>query len=356
MLIPFSEVKFHSPDFDGKFVPSFLNDIARDGEFQNGILICETSNKTGYVLISDGRAVLSRGIAFSNEGEVFASVPIESFLEEQHLELTLASVKNDNVLKYLSDFLAYPHFICSPYRFVNVPFLVSYLSGQKESALIAFKHGQAIDIVAFDKGNFSFLALFDSRKNVYIFEDNPVNFGAYLGNLDITKPIVLGIKISENLFSSFGFSSGLDFIEKDLVSEEAGVYFNAFSAVFKVFAEILPPENVAALAGKILSYLKGKYPQVYSLLEYSPERGTVNWESLLETRKFVAEEYRFAAYHGYLDEILLLLLRSANSLLKPREMKALELDVRVLFQGAEDKNKDFSGMFDRFDKLLKILQ
>ena len=356
MLLPYSEIKLRLPEFDGRFIPSFLNDLARDGEFQNGMAFFEARNKTGYVLISGGRAVLARGIAFDDEGEVMTTLPMESFLDEKNLELSLAVVGNDRVFKALSDFLAYPVFVCSPYLFVNVSFLVSYLSEHKETAVIAFKHANAMDIAAFDKGDFLFLALFDSRKNTYVFESNPVNFGAYLGNLDILKPMVLGIKVSENMFSSFGFSSGLDFLEKDLIQGEAGIYFNAFSLVFKAFAEIMTPESLAQLAGKLFSYLKGRYPQVYSPLAYSAEKGTVNWDALLETRKHIAEEYRFDGYHSYLDEILLLLLKSANSLLKPQKMKSLTLDIRVLFQGAEDKNKDFSGIFDRFDNLLKILR
>ena len=354
MLLPFSEIKFSQSGFDGKFLPSFLSDIARDGEFQNGMLLAEAQNKTGCVLISGGRAVLSRGFAYDNAGEVLASVPIEAFLEEKSLELSLMSVEKESVFKYLSDFLAYPAFICSPYRFANVPFLVSYLSEHKENALIGFKHGSAMDIVAFDNGNFVFLALFDSKKNAYVFEYNPVNFGSYLGNLDILKPIVLGIRVSEHIFSSFGFSSGLDFLEKDPVLEETELYFSIFSLVFKAFAEVMPPENIAKLAEKLFSYLKGRYPQVYSTLAYSAEKGEVNWESLLETRKHIAEEYRFGGYHSYLDEILLLLLKTAKSLLQRPRMKSLVLDIRALLQRAEEKNKDFAEMFDRLDNLLKF--
>ena len=233
MLLPFSEIKLHLPEFDGRFIPSFINDLARDGGFKNGMLVFEAHNRTGYVLISDGRAVLSRGFACDREGEIFITVPIETLLEEKSVDLSLVCVENDELFKYLSDFLAYPAFVCSPYRFANVSFLVSYLSEHKDTALIGFKHGQAMDIVAFGEGNFLLLARFDTKKNAYVFEYNPVDFGSYLGNLDILKPMVLGIKVSEDIFASFGFSSGLDFLEKDPVQEEAELYFDVFNLVFK---------------------------------------------------------------------------------------------------------------------------
>ena len=354
MLLPFSEIKFSLSGFDGKFLPSFVNDLAGDGEFQDGMVLAEAQNKTGYVLVSGGRAVLSRGVAYDAAGEVLVPVPIETFLEEKNLKLSLMTVGNDKIFKYLSDFLAYPTFICSQYRFANVSFLVSYISEHKGTALIGFKHGNAMDVVAFDKGNFVFLAFFDTKKEVYVFEDNPVNFGSYLGNLDILKPVVLGVKVSENIFASFGFSSGLDFLEKDPVIDESELYFSIFSLIFKNFADVVTAESLARLAEKLLSYLKGRNPQVYSPLAYSPEKGKVNWDALLETRKNISEEYRFGGYHSYLDEILLLLLKTARSLLQRQKTRSLVQEIRNLLKRAEEKNKDFAEISDRLDKLLKI--
>lgn len=354
MLLPFSEIKFSLDNFDGKFLPSFVNDLARDGEFRDGMVLAEAQNKTGYVLISGGRAVLSRGVAYDAAGEVLAPVPIETLLEEKNLKLSLMTVGNDKIFKYLSDFLAYPTFICSQYRFANVSFLVSYLSEHTETALIGFKHGNAMDVVAFDKGNFIFLALFDTKKEAYVFEYDPVNFGSYLGNLDILKPVVLGVKVSEDIFASFGFSSGLDFLEKDPVLDESELYFSIFSLVFKNFADVVTAESLVKVAEKLFSYLKGRNPQVYSPLAYSAGKGDANWDALLETRKNISEEYRFGGYHRYLDEILLLLLKTAGSLLQRQKMLSLVKDIRVLLQKAEEKNRDFAEISDRLSKLLKF--
>lgn len=354
MLLPFSEIKFSMTGFDGRFLPSFINDLARDGGFRDGMVLAEAQNKTCYLLISGGHAVISRGIAYDSEGEVLMPVPAEVFLEEKNLDISLMAIKKDSVFRYLSDFMAYPAFICSQYRFANVPFLVSYLSEHKETALIGFKHGNAMDVVAFDKGNFALLALFDTKKNAYVFEYNPVNFGSYLGNLDMLKPVVLGVKVSENIFASFGFSSGLDFLEKDPVLDETELYFGIFSLVFKNFAEVVTDESLAKLADKLFAYLKGINPQVYSPLAYSAEKREVNWDALLETRKNISEEYRFGSYHSYLDEILLLLMKTAGSLLQRQKMKQLVQEIRALLQRAEEKNKDFAEISERLDNLLKF--
>ena len=354
MFLPFSELKIHLSGFDGKFVPSFVNDIAREGKFQNGLLVLEAQNKTGYVLISGGRAVLSRVAVFSEDGQIFTNIPVDSFLNEKQVELYLLSVENDKVFKCLSDFLVYPISLYSPYRFVNVPLLVSSFSETKESSLICFKHGVAMDIAVFDKGNFSFLATFDSESNAYDFEYNPVKFGSYLGSVDMFKPTVFYIKVSEKVFSSSFFSSCLDFLEKDPVQAESEVYFRIFALIFRFFSKTAGKENMAAFAGKIFSYLSGRYPEIYSSLAYSEESGGVNWETLLDSRVNIAAEYRFGEYHNYFDEILHLLLKTAKSLAGQEKTNGLLCDIRALIQNSESENIILSGMFDRMDKLLKI--
>lgn len=354
MFLPFSELKIHLLGFDGKFVPSFVNDISRDGSFKNGLLVLETQNKTGYILISGGRAVLSRVAVFSEDGQIFTNIPVDSFLGEKQVDLYLMSVENDSVFKCLSDFLVYPISLYSPYRFVNVPLLVSSFSGTKESGLICFKHGAAMDIAVFDNGNFSFLAAFDSEGNTYTFENNPVKFGSYLGTVDMFNPTVFYIKVSEKVFSSSSFSSGLDFLEKDPVQAESELYFRIFELIFRFFSEKVGKEKMAAFSEKLFAYLRGRYPEIYSSLAYSEEKGGVNWETLLDSRSSIAAEYRFGEYHNYFDEVLHLLIKTAKSLSSPSETGNLFCDIRALVQNSESENTILSGMFDRMDKLLKI--
>lgn len=354
MFLPFSELKIHLSGFDGKFVPSFVNDISRDGDFKDGLLVLEAQNKTAYILISGGRAVLSRVAVFSDDGQIFTNIPVDSFLDEKQVELYLMSVENDKVFKCLSDFLVYPISLYSPYRFVNLPLLVSSFSETKENSLICFKHGSAMDIAAFDKGNFSFLAVFDSDGNAYTFENNPVKFGSYLGTVDMYKPTVFYIKVSEKVFSSSSFSSGLDFLEKDPVQAESELYFRIFELIFRFFSEKVGKEKMAGFAEKLFAYLRGRYPEIYSSLSYSEENGGVNWETLLDSRGSIAAEYRFGGYHNYLDEVLHLLLKTAKSLAGQETTNGLLCDIRALIQNSESENTILSGMFDRMDKLLKI--
>ena len=77
---------------------------------------------------------------------------------------------------------------------------------------------------------------------------------------------------------------------------------------------------------------------------------------MLDARGSVAAEYRFGEYHRYFDEILCLLLKTSASLLSPEKKRQLALDIGEKIRRFEEENRDFSGMFDRFDKLLKILR
>ena len=354
MLLPFSELKLHVHGFDGKFVPSFVNDIANDGGFKNGLLAFEAGSRTGYVLISGGHPVLSRVVAFSGDSQISTNIPMESFLDESQLDLYLLSVDDDKIFKCLSDFLVYPLSIYAPYRFVNVPLLVSSFAETKESALLCLKHGDALDIAVFDEGNFSFIALFDKENEKYAFEYDPMKFGSYLGELDILKPTVFCINVSDKVFASSFFSSSLDFLAKDPVSVEAEFYFGVFDMIFKFFSGKVPKKKMPELAGKLFAYLRGRYPEIYSSLEYSKDTGQVNWNVLLESRKYIAEEYRFGGFHNYLDEILRLLVKTAKSLSERGKIDGLLFDIRALAQSAETEKTILAGMFDRFDKLLKI--
>ena len=227
MLLPFSELKIHQQGFDGKFVPSFVNDIARDGGFKNGLLAFGTGSRTGYVLISGGNPVLSRVVAFSGDSQISTNIPMESLLDESRLDLYLASVDDDRIFKCLSDFLVYPLSLYAPYRFVNVPLLVSSFAETKETALLCFKHGDALDIAVFDEGNFSFLALFDKENENYSFEYDPMKFGSYLGDLDIVKPTVFCINVSDKVFSSSFFN-----ISSSLILSSSSNFFFSFSFLF----------------------------------------------------------------------------------------------------------------------------
>ena len=77
---------------------------------------------------------------------------------------------------------------------------------------------------------------------------------------------------------------------------------------------------------------------------------------MLDERKSVAAGYRFGEYHRYLDEMLYLLLKTSVSLLSSGKKRLLAMDIGEKIRRFEEENKDFSGMFDRFDKLLKILR
>ena len=356
MIIPFSELKLYLSAFEGKYIPSFINDLSRDGALSRGLVAAEAGNKTLYVLISDGCAVISRVFAFSDEEDFVSDVPIGEILAEKSVDIYLFSLENDNVFRCLTDFFTYPLSLYASGAFVDVPKLVSSFSGNKENALLCFKHGSVMNLVSFEKGNFKGFSYFDPAEKRYVFEKNAVKFGSYLGSLDVSKPVVLCKKVSEKILASSFFSSGLDFLENDPVQVESEVYFDCFKLVFDNFAKVMSAEKVKELSEKLFSYLRGRYPQLYSKLVFSVSDGSVNWESVLDERKSVAVEYRFGEYHRYFDEILYLLLKTSASLLSSEKKRSLALDIGEKIRRFEEENRDFSGMFDRFDKLLKILR
>lgn len=356
MIIPFSELKLYISGFEGRYISSFVSDLARESGLSRGLLLAEAGNKTLYVLLSDGRAVISKVLAFSDEEDLVTDVPIDEILVEKSVDLYLFSLSNDFVFTWLTDFFTYPVSLYAPGRFVDVMKLVSSFAENKENALLCFKHGPVMNFVSFEKGNFKGFAYFDPEKKCYVFEKNAVKFGSYLGSLDVSKPAVLCKKVSEKILASSFFSSGLDFLENDPVQTEAELYFGCFRLVFDAFLKVMPAEKVKELSEKLFSYLRGRYPQFYSKLSFSTETLSVNWESMLDERKSVAVGYRFGEYHRYLDEILYLLFKTSASVLSSEKKRLLALDIGEKIRRFEEENKDFSGMFDRFDKLLKILR
>ena len=356
MIIPFSELKLFISDFEGKYISSFVNDLARDGGLSRGIVLAEAGNKSLYVLISDGRAVISKVLAFSDCEDFVTDVPITEILGEKPVDLYLFKIENDLVFSWLTDFFTYPVSLYAPSRFVDVPKLVSSFAENNEDALLCLKHGTVMNVVSFEKGNFKGFTYFDPAEKRYVFEKNAVKFGSYLGSLDVSKPTVFCKKVSEKILASSFFSSGLDFLENDPVQIESDLYFSCFKLVFDAFAKVMPVEKVKELSEKLFSYLGGRYPQFYSKLSFSAETSSVNWETVLDERKSVAVEYRFGEYHRYFDEILYLLLKTSASLLQPEKKRSLALDIGEKVRRFEEENGDFSGMFDRFDKLLKILR
>mgnify|MGYP003369917722 CR=1 FL=1 len=356
MLPPFSELKLYLSDFDGRYLPSFVNDLSRDSELSRGLVIAEAGNKTVYVLISEGRAVISKVLSFSDEECLVTDVPVTEMFLEKSADLYLFSIENDTVFKWLAEFFTYPVSLYAPWNFADTAKLVSSFSASKENALLCFKHGSVMNIVSFEEGNLKGFAYFDPAEKKYLFEQNAMKFGSYLGSLDVSKPVVLCKKVSEKILASSFFSSGLDFLENDLVQAESEVYFSCFNLVFNAFAKVMPPEKLKELSEKLFSYLRGRYSGLYSKLAFSTETMSVNWETILDERKAIAVEYRFGEYHRYLDEIFYLMLKTSVSLLHPRKRRSLALDISALVRNAEDRNNDFSGMFDRLDKMLKILR
>ena len=356
MIIPFSELKLYLSDFEGKYIPSFVNDLAGEGGISRGMVLAEAGNKALYVLISDGRPVISRVLSFSDEEYLVTDVPVSELLLEKSLDLYLFSIGNDSVFKWLTEFFTYPLFLYAPWNFADTAKLVSSFSEKKENALLCFKHGSVMNIVCFESGNFKGFSYFDPETKKYVFERNAVKFGSYLGSLDVSKPAVICKKVSEKILSSAFFSSGLDFIEKDPLQAESEIYFKCFGLVFNVFAKIMPAGKVKELSEKLFSYLRGRYPQLYQQLEFSPENMSVNWETILDARKSLAVEYRFGGFYRYLDEVFYLLLKTSASVLSPEKRRSLALEISALVRNAEGLNDDFSGIFDRFDKLLKILR
>ncbi|MBR4530839.1 hypothetical protein IKO70_00300 [bacterium] len=356
MIIPFSELKLYIADFEGKYISSFVNDLAHDGIPSRGIVLAEAGNRTLYVLISDGRAVISKVLAFSGEGDLVTDVPVSEILAEKSVDLYLFSIENEIVFTWLTDFFTYPVSLYAPGRFVDVMKLVSSFAENKENALLCLKHGSVMNVVSFEKGNFKGFAYFDPDAKRYVFEKNAVKFGSYLGSIDVSGPAVLCKKVSEKILASSFFSSGLDFLENDPLQTESELYFGCFDLVFGAFAKVMPVEKLQQLSEKLFSYLRSRYPDFYSKLSFSAETSAVNWETMLDARGSVAAEYRFGEYHRYFDEILCLLLKTSASLLSPEKKRQLALDIGEKIRRFEEENRDFSGMFDRFDKLLKILR
>ena len=89
MIIPFSELKLFISDFEGKYIPSFVNDLSRDDGLSRGLVLAEAGNRSLYVLISDGRAVISKVLAFSDEETLVTDVPIAEILGEKSVDLYL---------------------------------------------------------------------------------------------------------------------------------------------------------------------------------------------------------------------------------------------------------------------------
>jgi hypothetical protein len=356
MIIPFSELKLYISAFEGRYFSSFVNDLSRESGFDRGLVVAEAANKSAYVLISGGCAVISKVLAFSDGEDLVTDVPIAEILAEKSVDLYLFTIENDDVFKILTDFFTYPVSIYAPGRFVDVMKLVSSFAENKENALLCLKHGSVMNAVSFEKGNFKGFLYFDPAEKRYVFEKNAVKFGSYLGSLDVSKPTVLCKKVSEKILASSFFSSGLGFLENDPVQIESELYFGCFRLVFNTFSRVMPAEKVKELSEKLFSYLRGRYPQLYSKLAFSAETMNVNWESVLDERKSVAVEYRFGEYHRYLDEVFSLLLKTSASLLSSGKKHQLALDLSEKVRRFEEENRDFSGMFDRFDKLLKILR
>ena len=356
MIIPLSVLKLYISDFEGKYISSFVNDLSRGSGISRGLVLAETADKAVYVLISDGRAVISKVLAFSDEENLVTDLPVSEILGEKSVDLYLFSIESDLVFRWLTEFFTYPLSLYAPGRFIDVPKLVSSFAENKESALLCFKHGAAMNVVSFEKGNFKGFAYFDPAEKHYVFEKNAVKFGSYLGSLDVSAPTVLCKKVSEKILASSFFSSGLDSLENDPVQVESELYFGCFKLVFDAFAKVMAQEKLKELSEKLFSYLRSRYPDFYSKLAFSADNGGVNWETVLDERNSVAVEYRFGEYHMYLDEIFYLLLKTAASLLQPEKKRLLALDIGEKVRRFEEENEDFSGMFDRFDKLLKILR
>jgi hypothetical protein len=107
------------------------------------------------------------------------------------------------------------------------------------------------------------------------------------------------------------------------------------------------------VSNSVFNALKKKYFPLYSTVSYSSETGTVNWNALFDERRYISVEYRFGHYHLYLDELLKLLLKVAESVFHEEMGNTLVPRLKNYLAITDSSDRNLKEMAYRIDKMLE---
>jgi len=352
MILPFERNFSYLTNFKGRFIPSLVNDLSRFEKIQSGFLMCVSENMTGYVVFREGKTVSINGFynCAGNEWPAFNSfIP---FLTSSNLDVYSFVIEDTGMIENVITLLSSPSVLMVPFELADIKRITGMIEAEKETGAVCFKNGTIINMAVYNKGCFEKFYYYHPGTKSYAADSSATTFESYLSSFQALKPfVVYKRKIDKN--ESIRIAGDDFFPLAEPLSVMIEFYAGLFEVAYRHLKEKLGESKVAEITNQLLNVLRQKYSPLYSTIGYSKEKGRVNWESLLDERKFISNEYRFDKYHLYLDELLRMILKMSQSVFGDKMESTVIVSIKKRLEFIDKKDPFIKEMAGRVDKMVE---
>lgn len=352
MLLPFEKNVLFTSRFNGKYLPTLINDLFKFEKIPGGIIACVLEDRTGFVLFRENKIISINSFHNGPGNEWARCSSLFSILESGSLDVFVNVIDDSDVIDNISVFLNSSTAMMIPYEFADIKRIISMIEAEKESGVIGFKNGAVVNMAVYKEGTLEKFYYYHPATRAYAFDSNPLVFESYLSLFHELKPFVVYKRGSGGkVFSPDACE--LEFLHNDSVASLILSYTDIFELIYKELKEKLEESKVVNISTHLFNALREKYSPLYNSVNYSKATGSVNWNSFFDERKYISVEYRFEKYHLYLDELLRLMLKISQSAIGSSINETMIPSIRKYLEHLYEKEPDKKEMVDRVDKMIE---
>lgn len=353
MLLPFERNLFNIDDFKGSYIATLVNDIFRFENLSGGVVMCSSSEKTGYILFKNGK-ILNVCAFYNEQGtSIPRQVPFQNFFDLFSIDVYVNAIEDVSMIEEINSLLCTPVMFSAPSDLLSADRLIGYIREKELSGTMGFKHGAVLNTANFTNGAFSAFSYYHPGTMSYTTDRTENVFKGYLTANEKLCPYMF-FKVK----SGYGGADRkeISMFQNDPVQSMFLCYVDVFDIIFKSVKERLDENRLSEVCNVLFKTLRDKYYPLYSTVSYSRETRTVNWNALYNERRYISAEYRFGHYHLYLDELLKLLLKIALSVYGPDGIPKVFIKIRKYLDLTDKNEVILKEMNDRVDKILEKLK
>ncbi len=352
MLIPFDRNLAYIEEIKGKYIPSFINDHLRFDPKSSGYFLAVSGNNVGYIFFDEGKIIGSLALLISEKNELPNAFNFSSFSDYSKVDiytnLTESSTAHD-LNRFMNSFYS----LYGSYDFVDVEKYISNIEANHISGTLGFMHGIALNTAKYEKGHFVSFSYYHPDTKSYALEKKQVVYQNYLKQIRELKPFIM--MKTESHFKENLSMIELYFFQKDVVVTLLLCYFDIFNLIVETMLDKGFQENVIDMVNHIIKELREKYPPLYRKMRFSDERKCVNWEEILNDRKYISLKYRFEHYYLYMDELLGLLLKVMFTYTGREGVERFKRKIKLYTEKYDfNEDREIKKLFYRIEKMYNV--
>ena len=240
----------------------------------------------------------------------------------------------------------------APHKLTDMKRLVGFIEAERLSGILGVKHGSVMNTAVFSNGDFSYMSYYHPDTRSYAVDRTAEAFTSYMNSMRSLDSYIIFKTFKTGLVEN-PERREQQFLQNDPIITMVLCYIDIFELIYKMLKMRLDDSQMLDVSNSVFNALKKKYYPLYSTVSYSSETGTVNWNALFDERRYISVEYRFGHYHLYLDELLKLLLKVAESVFGNEMSDTIVPRLKNYLAMTDAGDRNLKEMAYRIDKMLE---